>query len=154
MTDELNRPARVQRVTILVLTLLVSVVFLVVIRNFLMALFFAAVFAALAYPLYSKVLPRLGGRNGLAAAVTILVLVLIVLLPALGMLDLIAVQAYGLAQKTVPWLEQELKNPEGLSITIPDWVPYRTKIEASGPQIVNKLGELVTKAGGYLVSGL
>jgi predicted PurR-regulated permease PerM len=154
MNDEQTRPAGAQNFTILMLTLLISAVFVVLVRNFLLALFLAAVFASLAYPLYTKVLSRLHGRQGAAAAVTLLILILIVLLPSLGMLDLIAIQAYGLTQEAVPWLEQKLQNPDELSITIPDWIPFRGEIESSGPQIATKLGELAGKTGAYLVKGL
>ena len=154
MNDELFSPEGAQRTTILMLTLLISAAFVVLIRNFLVALFLGAVFSSLAYPLYTKILSWLHGRKGAAAAVTLLILILIVLLPALGMLDLIANQAYELTQEAMPWLEQKLQNPEELSISIPDWVPFHSKIDNSGPQIATKLGELAGKAGGYLVKGL
>ena len=89
----------------------------------------------------------LGGRKGPAAALTLLILILIVLIPALVLLDLIAVQAYQLTQEAVPWLEKSLENPEDLSIPIPDWVPFRDKIDSSGPQIAAKLGELAGMVG-------
>ena len=154
MNDELIRPAEAQKVTILILTLGISVVFVALVSDSLIALFLGAVFSGLAYPFYKKVTSWLGGRKGPAAVLTLVILILIVLLPALGMLDLIAVQAYDLTQGAMPWLEKQLQNPEGLSITIPDWVPFRDKIDSSGPQIAAKLGDLAGKVGGYLVSAL
>ena len=154
MNNEANRPAGAQKFTFLTLTLLISVLFVVLIKNFLVALFLAAVFSSLAYPGYSKVRSWLHGRNGAAAVVTLLILILIVLLPSLIMLDLIAVQAYEVTQGAVPWLEHKLQNPEELLTIIPEWTPFRSEIEKAGPQIASKLGELAGKAGGYLVTGL
>ena len=154
MNDEMIRPADAQKLTILMLTLGISVVFIALVSDSLIALFLGAVFSALAYPLFKKVTSWLGGRKGPAAVLTLVILILIVLIPALILLDLIAVQAYDLTQDAMPWLEKQLKNPEALSITIPDWVPFRDKIDSSGPQIAAKLGELAGKVGGYLVSAL
>ena len=154
MNDARIRPAEAQKLTILMLTLGITAVFVILVSDSLIALFLGAVFSALAYPFYTKVTSWLGGRKGPAAVLTLLILILIVLIPALVLLDLIAVQAYQLTQEAVPWLEKSLENPEDLSIPIPDWVPFRDKIDGSGPQIAAKLGELAGKVGGFLVKGL
>jgi predicted PurR-regulated permease PerM len=60
------------------------------IRDFLVSLFLAAVFSGLAYPVYKKILVRFSGRSAPAAAVTLLALVSIVLVPTLILLNLIA----------------------------------------------------------------
>ena len=154
MNDELIRSAKAQKLTILVLTLGISAVFVALVSGSLIALFLGAVFSALAYPFYTKMASWLNGRKGPAAVLTLLILILMALIPALILLDLIAVQAYQLTQEAVPWLEKNLQNPEDLSIPIPDWFPFREKIDSSGPQIAAKLGELAGKVGGYLVKAL
>lgn len=154
MNDEVIRPAEAQKVTILILTLGISALFVALVSDSLIALFLGAVFSALAYPFYTRVASWMHGRKGPAAVLTLLILILIVLIPALILLDLVAVQAYQLTQGAEPWLEKNLQNPEELSIPIPDWVPFRDKIDNSGPQIAAKLGELAGKVGGYLVKAL
>ena len=68
---------RFQRAVVLVLTAAVSVLFLVMIRDFLAPLFLAAVFSGLAWPLHRRMVVWLRGRTTLAAGCTLLVVVLI-----------------------------------------------------------------------------
>jgi predicted PurR-regulated permease PerM len=154
MNDRNSELVKSQRFTILLLTLVVSVVFVGMIRDFLVSLFLAAVFSGLAYPVYKKILVRFSGRSAPAAAVTLLALVSIVLVPTLILLNLIAVQAFELSQDLIPWLERELDSPTGLELKIPEWVPFRSEIEGSSHQIAGKIGEFVSGAGGFIVDGL
>ena len=154
MKNDLIRSLQAQKLTILFLTLGISAVFIALVSDSLVALFLGAVFSALAYPLYKKVTSWLGGRKGPAAIVTLVILILIVLIPAMIMLDLVAIQAYELTQGAMPWIEKQLQNPEEFSVPIPEWVPFRDKIDSSGPHIAAKLGELAGRIGGYLVSAL
>lgn len=152
MTDQ--AAIKSQRFTILILTLAISVVFIGMIQDFLVALFLAAVFTALAYPVYSRIKRRFGGRNAPAAAATLTGLIVIVLAPALALMNLIGVQAVELSQEVVPWVEKEFNSPVDLEPDLPKWVPFRRQIETSGPQIASKLGELAANAGGFIVNGL
>lgn len=154
MNNSLMGPFGGQKLTVLLITLAITALFLVLIWDFLIALFLAAVFSGLAYPFYKKILDRMPTHKGGAASLTLLLLTLVVLLPGLGMLNLIAIQAYELSQEVVPWIEQRMENPEELSLSLPSWVPFHGQIENSGPQVAAKLGELAGKTGGYLVSGL
>ena len=54
MNDELIRPAEAQKATILILTLGISVVFVALVSDSLIALFLGAVFSGLAYPSTKK----------------------------------------------------------------------------------------------------
>lgn len=58
-----------------------SLAFLGVVRDFLQPLFWAVIFATLFFPLFVHLRRRLGGRASLAAALTLLTIVLVVLLP-------------------------------------------------------------------------
>jgi predicted PurR-regulated permease PerM len=146
--------AKTQRVTILLLTLAISVAFVGMIHQFLVALFLAAVFSGLADPAYQKILPRVGGRSGAAAAATLVGLMVIVLAPTLVLMNVIAVQAVELGQEVVPLIEEELNSPFDIEKLLPSWVPFRDQLEGSGPQVANKLKELAAVAGGFLVDGL
>jgi predicted PurR-regulated permease PerM len=154
VSDRSDEAVKTQRVTIVLLTLVVSIAFVAMIRDFLVVLFLAAVFSGLAYPLYKRILARVGGNSGGAAALTLLVLVSIVLVPTLILMNLIAVQAYELSQDLIPWIEQELDSPKDLELELPAWFPFRDSIEGSSQQIASKIGEFATRAGGFIVDGL
>ena len=70
-----------QNKTFLLLLATVSVVFAWILLPFAGAIFWGAAFAILFAPLFRKLLVRFGGRRNLAAAVTMLLCVLIVILP-------------------------------------------------------------------------
>jgi predicted PurR-regulated permease PerM len=154
VSDPTSETLTTQRVTILLLTLAVSVAFVGMIQDFLVSLFLAAVFSGLAYPVFKKILGRTGGRTSASAAVTLLGLVSIVLVPTLILLNLIAVQAYELSQDLIPWIEHELDSPQDLELQLPLWFPFRNEIEGSSQQIASKIGEFASKAGGFIVEGL
>jgi predicted PurR-regulated permease PerM len=85
MNAEAQHPAssstRTSFWTTLVLTVLATYLLSRVIRPFAAALFIAAVFAGAMSPLYERLAARMGGRRNLAAGVTTLAILLVVILP-------------------------------------------------------------------------
>ena len=63
--------------------LIVTVIFLYMLRNFLMPIFLAAIFSGLSYPYYQWLLKKTGKRTP-AALLTILSLVMVLVLPIIG----------------------------------------------------------------------
>jgi predicted PurR-regulated permease PerM len=131
-------------------TLGISAVFIGMIWGFLTALFLAAIFSAMASPLYQKVLTWVGNRAGLATAITLIVLLVAVLVPTLALVYLAASQANDIARDVVTYVQGIDTEPGGF--TVPEWVPFRDKVEAAGPQIASKIGELTGKIAGFFVS--
>lgn len=131
-------------------TLAISAVFLGMIWGFLTALFLAAIFSAMASPLYQKILNGVGGRAGLATAITLIILLIVVLVPTLALIYLAATQANELTQDIVAYVKAVDSNPA--SFSVPEWVPFKEKIEAAAPQIASKVGELTGKIAGFFVS--
>ena len=154
MSEPINRALKLQNVTILLATATVSAVFIGMVWQFLIALFLAAVFSGLSYPLYQRLLTRFGGRKNSAATATLVIVVLIVMLPALGMINLIGLQAVQLTEELVPWVQEQVGAEDRAALKPPDWLPFRAQVEAVRPQIVQKLGELATKIGTLFVEGL
>ena len=75
----------VSRFVILCLVLVVSVIFVSMIWNYLMAMLLAAITASLLYPLYQRFINWFGGRKTLASMVTIIIFLLIIMRPFTGM---------------------------------------------------------------------
>lgn len=69
------------RVFILVLVIVISAVFLQMIRGFIVTLLMAGIFSGLASPLYHRLLKLLRGRQATASVLTLLLLVLVVVTP-------------------------------------------------------------------------
>ncbi len=154
MTDLTVDREKFRRLTLLTLVVVISLVFLVMIRNYLKALFLAAVFSAMAAPLYRWIRDRVGGRSALASALTIALLVLLVLLPLSGFVGIVAAQAVDLSNTVIPWVQERIEDPASLQLHLPDWIPFRDKIEPYTQQIASKLGEAAGMIGRFLFNSV
>ncbi len=93
------RRQQVETRAFLLVVLLTTVAFAWIVRDFLMPVFWAVVFAVVARPLYKRILRVNGDRQSLAALLTTLVIVLVILIP-LGLLGIaVTHQAIGLYQR-------------------------------------------------------
>jgi predicted PurR-regulated permease PerM len=77
------RGTAIQNVSFFVLVAVTTLAFLLLIGSFLMAVFWAAVFATVFFPLQSRYVARFRGRRSLAALATILTIIGLVVVPLL-----------------------------------------------------------------------
>ena len=71
----------ISTIVLLLLVVFFSVLFLSMIRSFLMVIFLSAIFSALATPLYKKFVNWFKGRRSLASVTTLLLIVVVILIP-------------------------------------------------------------------------
>lgn len=154
MTDMTVDREKFRRYTLLLMVVVISIVFLFMIRGYLKALFLAVVFSAMASPLYRWLRNKLKGRRALAAASTLLVLLLLVILPLSGFLGIVAAQAVELTENVVPWVQAKINDPAGLDFTLPSWVPFQEKLQPYTHQIAGKLGEAAGSIGRFLFNSV
>ena len=76
---------RFQNRFLLVLALGISLLFVVMIRQFLVAILLAAVFSAMIRPLYLRLAAGMGGRERAAAVATLLLALLVLVVPAIAL---------------------------------------------------------------------
>ncbi len=154
MDDQRNFPEQLCRAVVIVLTVAISAVFLGMIRGFLTVLFLAAVFSSFVFPLHRFILRKLGGRATVAAMVTLTVVTLMVVLPLLGLLGVVAAQGFQLSEDLLPWIKQQVREEQKGQFQLPQWVPFRDRIQFTNEQLVSKLGELAGKASQFVLSSL
>jgi len=138
---------------LLLMVFLISALFMVMIKSFLMAVFLAGIFSALSHPLYRRFNTWVRGRQALASALTILVIILIVLLPLSGLLGIVTTQAIKVGQSATPWVQEQLASPAAFS----EWlekIPFYEEIQPYRETIFQKAGQLVETATRFLVSGV
>jgi predicted PurR-regulated permease PerM len=143
----------IHRLTLLLLVLFISVVFLSMIKPFLMALLLAGIFSAMLHPFYQRLSAWMGGRNIGAAGITLVVVILIILLPLSGLLAVITSQAIKVGQSVTPWVQEQLSSPAARS----EWLshlPFYDIVEPYRDIIFQKAGKLVESASGFFISGL
>ena len=148
----MNRQTLSTRVLLLCL-LAISALFLAMIRHFLMAIILAAIFSALAHPIYRRFTAWFGGRRVPASALTILLIICVVMVPLTGLLGVVASQAVKVGTVAKPWVMARIGEPEALSETIRA-LPFYEAIAPYQAQIAEKISMLVSALSGFIVNGV
>jgi len=153
MTESVHDQQKVAKLFLLALALVISFIFYSMIKGFLVAVFFAAVFGGLAYPLFQRLTRWFRGRRSLASVTTVLLVFLLIILPLIGLVGIITAEALQVSQDVRPWLERQMTQPDELdrlleSLPLVDQLaPYKDQIQA-------KAGELTAWVGTFMVNAL
>lgn len=145
-----EEPAPVRKVVLVVLAVAITLLFLWMIRAFLIALFLAAILAGSVRPAYKRVLGWVRGRRAVAAGLTVTILSVLGIVPLLGFGIVVAQQAVDLGRAAGPWVREQMSTPsilDELSLRFPELEslrPYRQ-------QITEKVGELGALLGTFAV---
>lgn len=155
MTDERSQDttpgaARFRKAFLLLLVAAITVLFVLMVRRFLLAVFLAAVFAGLAYPLYRWMAQRLGGRTSLASVLTILVLMLGVGLPLAGFLAVVAAEAVQVSQGAGEWFQSQAGRLEQLRGWV-ERIPFAERVLPEGEQLAGQFRDLAGRTGPALM---
>lgn len=142
-----------QKSFLLLLAIGISLLFLAMIRHFLVALFVAAIFSGMAHPLYKWLVRRLKGREAAASAITILVVLLLIVIPLTGLLGVVAAEALEVSQAVRPAITELVSGTDRLDALL-QRIPFLDRLEPYEDQIIAKVGELAGRLGNFLVNAL
>ncbi len=138
---------------LLVVVLLISALFLSMIRSFLMAIFLAGLFSALARPIFRRLETGFGGRKTPASLATLILVVLFILLPLVGLMGVVTAQAIKVGNSVRPWVQQQIAEP-GLLFSKLQSLPFFDQVAPYRDPIFEKAGEMVGKVSGFLINSL
>jgi predicted PurR-regulated permease PerM len=141
------------KVFLLLLVAFISAVFLSMIRQFLMAILLAGIFAGLARPTYLRFQRWFRGRRGLSSVATLLLIVMVVLIPLAALLGIITNQAINVGHSVSPWIEKQLNDPSGFTKTL-EAIPFYDKINTYREPILRKAGQFVGTVSKYFINSL
>lgn len=144
---------RFRQAFLLLMVVAISAAFVAMIREFLLTILLAAIFAALSYPVYEWLLGRLRGRAALAAIATLLLLLTLVFVPLLAVLGAGANEALRVAETIGPRLQQLVDQPGEFDSRLRA-LPGYDRIEPYRAQILAKAGELVGSTSAFLFAAL
>jgi predicted PurR-regulated permease PerM len=144
---------RFSRSFLILLLVLITGLFLWMIRAFLLTLLMAAIVAGLASPLYQRLLSACRGRRSLASVITLLLLLLLVLVPLSLVLGSVVKEAYEISQTALPWIQARLEEPD-LLVQYLQNLPGADRLLPYREQILQKAGELAGSLGNFLVDSL
>ena len=143
-----------QRSSLLVLVAAVSVAFVLLLLDLLLAVFWAAVLAILFHGLFRRFVPRLWGRPALAAGAVLLIVMAGVVAPVL----LLGWAVVNEAGEFYAAIEQGSLDPAAWLETVSAWLPgARQLLESFGlsfDQIGSGLTSVAAKAGRFAATGL
>jgi predicted PurR-regulated permease PerM len=143
----------VNNLVLMILVFLISVLFLSMIRQFLMAILLAGIFSAMAQPAFRKIARLLGGRLKLSSLLTLMLFSLVVLLPLSGLLGVITGQAVKVGQSVTPWVQQQIAEPAAFTEYLQK-IPLYEEMLPYHDQIIRKAGELASRISAFLVNSL
>ncbi len=143
----------VNRSVLILMVIGVSALFLSMMQPFLMAIFLAALFSALARPVYRRLNILFKGRRNLASITALLLMIVIVLIPMLFMIGLVVGQAIDVGQAVVPWIKQNLQQPDKLTQYMQQ-LPFFEFLEPYRGLILEKAGQLVGSISNWVVGAL
>ena len=145
--------ARFRKAFLLILVIAVSVSFVAMLRPFLTTILMAAIFAGLAHPIYERLDAAFGGRRALAAGVTLVLTLALVVVPLLAILGVVVNQALRVTESIGPVIERFVNEPMFFDQQIRR-LPGYERIEPYRGQILTSLGNIVNAVGTFLVSSL
>lgn len=162
MTDKSDTPhfTQTQRIAFqrgftILLALMISIVFLWMIRDFLGVLFLAGVLALILMPVQHWIQSHLGGRKKIAATLVLIAATLLFLIPLLTLIGLVVRQAAEVAQFLIPWVQEQITSfRENGFDGLPDWLPFRDAMAPYQQNLADQLANLAPGAGGFAWSSL
>jgi predicted PurR-regulated permease PerM len=140
---------------IIVVTGLITILFVSMVAPFLKALALAAIVAAMSQGAYRFFYDHLGARSHLAAGCTLIFLLIIVIGPIVTVLYVAAAQAAGLAESLRALANEVQQAAEsGGKITVPDWVPFQSQVDNWLESAIGKAEEIAQSLAGFFVSSV
>lgn len=143
----------VNRAVLLLLVVGISALFLRMIQQFLMAIFMAGLFSAMARPFHHWLTDRLHGRENMASFFTLVAIVFLVFIPLGILLGVVVGQAMHVGQSVTPWVESFIKEP-GVLTGYLEKIPFYQDILPFRDMILEKAGQTVGMISNLLISSL
>jgi len=119
--------------------LVIGAAFFSLVRAYLMSLFLAAVFSALAAPIYRKVYSLTGDRENLSVAITLGLLSVGVLFPLSAVVVLGVQQASTVAGNVSAWIDRI--DLAAMQASVPDWLPFQVDLVELGATVAARVAE-------------
>jgi len=144
---------KLNKTTILLLIIIVSMIFLWMVQRFLAVLFLAAIFSGLAYPVYNHLSRRLGRRKKLASLTTLLLIVVLIFIPFILLLGILTAQAIDIGQSAKPWIQAQFTDSGAYSEYF-KLLPFSEYLEEYKTPILEKAANLIGRISRFLINSL
>ncbi len=143
----------VNKSVLALMVIAISALFLSMIQQFLMAIFLAGLFSALARPVYRRLKIIFHGHRHLASITTLLLMIVVVLIPLMLLVGIIVAQAIDVGQSITPWIKQTMGQPDRLTAYL-QHLPFYDQLLPYREIILEKAGKIVGSISTWIVGGL
>ncbi len=143
----------INKSVMLLMLAVISALFLSMISQFLMAIFLAGLFSALARPVYRRLNVIYNGRRHLASVTTLLLMIMVVLIPLTLLVGIVVAQALDVSQSIAPWIRKTIEQPDKISLYL-SYLPFYEELTPYREVILEKAGSLVGTLSKWVVGGL
>jgi predicted PurR-regulated permease PerM len=138
---------------LLLLAIGITLLFFWVIRGFVLALAVAAILAGLAHPIHRRLVKLVRGRTSLAATLTVLLAVVVVIVPALLFLGVLLRDAVEISDRVGLWVAEHAQKPGSLQQAVEEDSTLRRLLPYQD-QIVQKAGVLAGKVTSFVAQAV
>ena len=143
----------VNKSVLVLMVIAISALFFSMIHQFLMAIFLAGLFSALARPVYRRLKVMFNGHRHLASVTTLLLMIFVVLIPMMLLVGIIVGQAIDVGQSITPWVKQTIEQPDRISAYL-QHLPFYDELVPYREIILDKAGKIVGSISKWIVGGL
>jgi predicted PurR-regulated permease PerM len=147
----INHP-KVNKIILLVMAALISALFLIMIQQFLMAIFMAGLFSAMTRPLHQWLTPRLNNRENLASILIIAGIFCLILVPLGILVGVVLNQAMDVDKAVTPWVNAFVRQDKGILAVYLEKIPHYKELLPYRDMIFGKAGEIVASISSLLVA--
>ncbi len=158
MTAPSAAQARLRLIWVVLLTVLISLLFLTMIRPFLVTVLMAAIIAGLCHPVTarlaaSRLWRRLHLGKGSAATVSILTVLVVIVVPLAFLLGIVAEQALNVSNRVGPAVQQYVSERDAFDDLLARF-PALQPLEPYRDKVIERAGVLAGRLGQFLVGSL
>ena len=143
----------VNKSVLALMVITISALFLSMIHQFLMAIFLAGLFSALARPVFRRLKVLFKGHRHMASVATLLLMIVVVLIPLMLLTGVVVGQAIDVGQAVTPWIKENLEQPDRLSEYL-QHLPFYDQLLPYREVILEKAGKIVGAVSKWIVGGL
>jgi predicted PurR-regulated permease PerM len=144
---------RINQIVLMLIVVGISALFFSMIQPFLMAIFLAGLFSALARPIYRRLRVFFGGHRHPASAVTLVLMIFVVLIPLFFLISTVVGQAVNVGQTVTPWIRMNLEQPDLLTEYL-EGLPFYDYLEPYRAEVLERAGKIVGSVSNWIVGGL
>ncbi len=145
--------SNISKLVLLMLVIGISILFLNMIKGFLMAVLLAGIASSLAQPVYKNLTRLFRGNQKAGSIGTLLVIVLLIIIPLGSLLGVVTAEAIKVGNSVTPWVQAKVANPDQINL----WLQQQKFYELVQPyedDILLKAGQLVGFLSKFLINSL